>query len=246
MNIFGLIGKNIEYSFSKNFFEQKFKKENIKNCVYKIFDIKNLKGVKNYIINNKNIKGLNVTIPYKEKILKIVDEVSKDVKYIQAVNTLKIIDNKIIGYNTDIIGFEKSFINKSLYNKKALILGSGGASKAVAHVLNKHKIKFLIVSRNNINFCSYNDINKNMLNEYKIIINTTPVGTFPDINKAPNIPFDYITQHHYLYDLIYNPKETLFLKNGKKKNAKTKNGLSMLHIQATESWKIWNNDNILK
>jgi shikimate dehydrogenase len=242
MNIYGLIGKNIQYSFSKIFFEKKFKEESIKNCIYKIFDIDDISFMKNYIIHNNNIKGLNVTIPYKEKIIEIIDDISENILHIGSVNTLKIINYKIIGYNTDVIGFEKSFFSNNAWkNKKALILGSGGASKAVSYILKNHNIEFIIISRNGSNkYYTYTQINDEIMNEYKIIINTTPLGTYPDIYNYPNIPYKYITSNHYLYDLIYNPNETIFLKKGKEKNAVTKNGLEMLYIQANESWKIWN------
>ena len=239
---FGLIGKNIDYSFSKKYFSEKFKKENL-DCTYSNFDIENISLIES-ILQNNGISGYNVTIPYKQDIIKFLDEIDEVAKAIGAVNTIKKIDNKNIGFNTDSIGFEKSLI-PLIENKKpnsALILGAGGASKAVKYVLKKLKINYSTVSRKEgKSEFIYENLNDMIINRFKMIINCSPVGTFPNINKCPNIPYKHLTKEHVLYDLVYNPIESLFLRRGRELGCKTKNGLEMLEIQANESWRIWNN-----
>ena len=238
---FGLIGKNIDYSFSKKYFSEKFKKENL-DCTYSNFDIKNISLIES-ILQKNGISGYNVTIPYKQEIIKFLDEIDEVAKAIGAVNTIKKIDNKNIGFNTDCIGFEKSLI-PLIENKKpdsALILGGGGASKAVKYVLKKIKINYSTVSRKEgKSEFIYENLNDVIINRFKMIINCSPVGTFPNINKCPNIPYKHLTKEHVLYDLVYNPIESLFLRRGRELGCKTKNGLEMLEIQANESWRIWN------
>lgn len=238
---FGLIGKNIDYSFSKKYFSEKFKKENL-DCTYSNFDIENISLIES-ILQKNGIYGYNVTIPYKQEIIKFLDEIDEVAKAIGAVNTIKKIDNKNIGFNTDCIGFEKSLI-PLIENKKpdsALILGGGGASKAVKYVLKKIKINYSTVSRKEgKSEFIYENLNDVIINRFKMIINCSPVGTFPNINKCPNIPYKHLTKEHILYDLVYNPIESLFLRRGRELGCKTKNGLEMLEIQANESWRIWN------
>ena len=238
---FGLIGKNIDYSFSKKYFSEKFKKENL-DCTYSNFDIENISLIES-ILQKNWISGYNVTIPYKQDIIKFLDEIDEVAKAIGAVNTIKKIDNKNIGFNTDCIGFEKSLI-PLIENKKpdsALILGGGGASKAVKYVLKKIKINYSTVSRKEgKSEFIYENLNDVIINRFKMIINCSPVGTFPNINKCPNIPYKHLTKEHVLYDLVYNPIESLFLRRGRELGCKTKNGLEMLEIQANESWRIWN------
>ena len=238
---FGLIGKNIDYSFSKKYFSEKFKKENL-DCTYSNFDIENISLIES-ILQKNGISGYNVTIPYKQEIIKFLDEIDEVAKAIGAVNTIKKIDNKNIGFNTDSIGFEKSLI-PLIENKKpdsALILGGGGASKAVKYVLKKFKINYSTVSRKEgKSEFIYENLNDVIINRFKMIINCSPVGTFPNINKCPNIPYKHLTKEHVLYDLVYNPIESLFLRRGRELGCKTKNGLEMLEIQANESWGIWN------
>ncbi|WP_110493512.1 shikimate dehydrogenase family protein [Candidatus Karelsulcia muelleri] len=244
IKIYGLVGKNIFYSFSKKFFEKKFKKEKIKNTIYSLYDIKNISFLKKILNNNSNLLGFNVTIPYKEKIMNKIHYINKKLLKIGSINTVKIINDKTIGYNTDIYGFEKSFKkNLKFFHKKALILGTGGVSKSIMYVLTKLGIKYLFVSRKKKekNCISYSEISKELIYNYNIIINCTPVGTFPNINECPNIPYKFLSKNHYLYDLVYNPKETLFLKKGKKKGCVVQNGIKMLFLQANLSWKIWNN-----
>ena len=237
---FGLIGKNIDYSFSKKYFSEKFKKENL-DCTYSNFDIENISLIES-ILQKNGISGYNVTIPYKQEIIKFLDEIDEVAKAIGAVNTIKKIDNKNIGFNTDSIGFEKSLI-PLIENKKpdsALILGGGGASKAVKYVLKKIKINYSTVSRKEgKSEFIYENLNDVIINRFKMIINCSPVGTFPNINKCPNIPYKHLTKEHVLYDLVYNPIESLFLRRGRELGCKTKNGLEMLEIQANESWRIW-------
>ena len=239
---FGLIGKNIDYSFSKKYFSEKFKKENL-DYTYSNFDIVNISEIES-ILQNNSISGYNVTIPYKEEIINFLDEIDEVAKDIGAVNTIKKIDNKNIGFNTDSIGFEKSLLPliENKIPKNALILGSGGASKAIKYVLKKLKINYSTVSRKEgKSEFVYENLNEVILNKFKMIINCSPVGTFPNINNCPNIPYKFLTKDHILYDLVYNPIESLFLKRGRILGCKTKNGLEMLEIQANESWSVWNN-----
>ena len=239
---YGLIGKNIDYSFSQKYFSQKFKNENL-NYTYSNFDIKNLSQIES-ILQNDRISGFNVTIPYKEDIINFLDEIDEVATEIGAVNTIKKINSKNIGYNTDCIGFENSLY--SLIDKKkpenALILGSGGASKAIKYVLNKLNIRYSSVSRyKGKSEFIYENLNTEIINRFKMIINCSPVGTFPKIKDCPKIPYNSLTKDHILFDLVYNPIETLFLKKGSEKGCLTKNGLEMLQFQAEESWKIWEN-----
>ncbi len=244
-SIYGLIGKNISYSFSKDYFTQKFYRLGLDKSVYKNFDIENIEDFFLILENNiESLKGLNITIPYKEEVLEYLDEIDDTAKDIGAVNTIKILDDfKLKGYNTDVYGFNKSLkpLLKKQY-KNALILGTGGASKAVAYALEQMHINYQFVSRNpkNNHIISYADISNEVMRKFQIIINCTPLGTYPNVDNYPNIPYQFITQEHLLYDLIYNPEETLFLKKGKEKKARIKNGLQMLELQAEQAWKIWN------
>ena len=238
--IYGLIGKNINYSFSKNFFNNKFENEKI-NAVYINFDIKKIEEFKTIVTEN-NISGLNITIPYKESIINQLDYVDPTAKEIGAVNTIKFHNNMLSGYNTDYLGFYTSIKNIVNSNTKALILGSGGASKAIAYTLKILNIKYLFVSRSkkNKNYINYNEISKEIINKHNLIINCTPLGTFPEINQIPQIPISLITNRHIVYDLIYNPSKSLLLKRCEENGAKIINGYQMLENQAMESWKIWN------
>lgn len=244
MDKYGLIGKNISYSFSKDFFNTKFKEEAITHASYDNFDIQSIIDFPNVLIENPNLKGLNVTIPYKELIIPYLDKIDKKAKKIGAVNTIKISKKgKLKGYNTDYYGFKKS-IKPYLkpHHKKALILGTGGASKAIAYTLKKMNISYAYVSRNTSkeSMFTYNSLTVDDLKDYQIIINCTPLGTNPNVDECPNIPYQAITNQHILYDLIYNPLETKFLALGNANNATTINGLSMLKLQANKAWEIWN------
>lgn len=238
--IYGLIGKNISYSFSREYFSNKFKTEKI-SSKYLNFDLIDINQI-HKLTKEFNLSGLNVTIPYKESILQFLDETDSKAKQIGAVNTIKFFKNKMIGYNTDYIGFKKSLQNISNINipKNALILGTGGASKAVKFALSELGIGFKTVSRekNNADY-TYQEIDKYIIDK-KLIINCSPVGTFPNIKDSPKIPYQYLTSENFLYDLVYNPDKTLFLKKGDEIGCFTKNGVEMLKIQAEKAWEIWN------
>lgn len=243
MNKLGLLGKNISYSFSRSYFKKKFEHEHIKNTTYENFDIESITLFPSIIKNTKNLKGLNVTIPYKQDVMPFLDKINKKAAAIGAVNTIKITKTgKLIGYNTDCYGFKKSiqpYIKKR--HKKALILGTGGASKAIAYTLEDMGISFAYVSRKlseGIQF-SYDTISETDIKNHQLIINCTPLGTFPNIEDCPDIPYQAINKNHILFDLIYNPEETRFLKQGKKNKATTINGLNMLKLQAEKAWAIW-------
>jgi len=239
---YGLVGKNISYSFSRKYFTKKFEKEEIKGAIYQNFDIDSLSEFKKIIKENPNLKGLNVTIPYKETIFPFLDKISKKAKKIGAVNTIRITKKgKLKGYNTDAYGFKKSLqpLLKN-HHKKALILGTGGASKAIAYTLKKMDIPYQFVSRTKNNNFSYQSLIPAVISEHQIIINCTPLGTHPNVNECPDIPYQALTKNHILYDLVYNPKETLFLKKGKQNGATITNGEQMLILQAKKSWEIWN------
>lgn len=242
--LFGLLGRNISYSFSRGYFTEKFELLDLENHEYVNFDIDSITDFTKVINKNQNfLRGMNVTIPYKEKVFPFLDKIDKKAKKIGAVNTIKFTKRgKLKGYNTDEYGFRKSL--KPLlkkHHKKALILGTGGASKAIAFVLKKLNVKYKFVSRNpKKNEFSYAEIDENTIQEFTIIINCTPLGMHPNIEVCPAIPYKFLSEQHLLYDLIYNPVETLFLKKGKEKGVTTKNGLEMLELQAEKAWKIWN------
>lgn len=245
--LFGLIGYPLTHSISEQYFAEKFKNKNILNVKYKLFAIHDIKLVKNIINDNPNLCGLNVTFPYKESILKYVDEIERDAQLIGAGNLIKIIRKdkkiKLTAYNTDAYGFKKAispFIKP--HHKKALIIGKGGAAKAAKYVLTQLGIGTSFVSRNPqiSNQISYSQIDRFIVNEHKILINASPIGMFPNTNEIPDIPYNLLTKEHLVFDMIYNPPETRFLKIAKEQGATTINGLSMFHNQADRSWEIWN------
>jgi len=243
MKIYGLIGKSLSHSFSKKYFEKKFASDHIPDAEYRNFEIKDLQVEVPELRNLEGLSGLNVTIPYKNEILRFSDLLTDECQEIQAANCIKIEDGKWTAYNTDITGFEKTFSHHlTPDHKKALILGTGGASKAVAFVLKKLEIPFLFVSRKSDadSAITYKEVTKNILEEFPVVINTTPVGMFPNPENFPGLPYQYITSENYFFDLIYNPEKTLFLKKAEQKGATIVNGAGMLEIQAEESWKIWN------
>ncbi len=244
MNTYGLIGRSLGHSFSEKYFSEKFQKENIQDCEYCNFEIKDLQKEIPALKKKPELKGLNVTIPYKTGIISFLDEMSEEVRSITACNCIKIKEGKWKGFNTDIIGFESSFVpHLKPFHKKALILGTGGASNAVAFVLKKLDIDFLKVSRNknqSTSVISYEDISRQTFQEFQIVINTTPVGTFPKIEEFPPLPYESVSSKNYFFDLVYNPPKTLFLSLAEKQGALIENGSQMLAIQAEESWKIWN------
>lgn len=246
MKLYGLIGFPLGHSFSKQYFTEKFSKEGLIDCFFEAYPIPSIDLFPELIKENPTLIGLSVTIPYKEQVLKFITEISEEVKFIGATNNIRINGDTLTAYNTDIIGFEQSFCKLlQLHHKKALVLGTGGASKAIQYVLSKLNIEFLVVTRNEnlqAGYINYKMIDKHIINEYSIIINCSPAGMSPKENISPDIPYHFINAGHYLYDLVYKPLETLFLQKGKEKGAITKNGYDMLLIQAEASWKIWNSE----
>jgi shikimate dehydrogenase len=242
--VFGLLGKNISYSFSRGYFAEKFELLGLNKHEYKNFDIQDIAGFSSIIKDETCLKGINVTIPYKEEVMQYLDIIDDTAKAIGAVNTIKFTKRgNLKGYNTDVVGFENSISPyfKS-HHKFALILGTGGASKAIAYALKKNKIQYKFVSRkpSGKEEISYNDVTNEVLNKYHIIVNCTPIGTSPDIHVSPNIPYQFLSEKHLLFDLIYNPEISTFLAKGKQQGASIKNGFEMLEMQAEESWRIWN------
>lgn len=245
MNL-GLIGKSISHSFSKSYFEKKFKDESVNGFSYTNFDLENLDSLPR-IISDHQLSGLNVTKPYKEEVIPYLDELDFTAKEIGAVNCIKISqkNNKpyLTGYNTDYYGFAQSikpFLEP--IHQKALILGTGGASKAVSFALKNIGVDVYFVTtgeKKAANYFHYSELNEYIMNAFKLVVNGTPLGLFPKVNECPDIPYEHISPHHLLYDLIYNPEETLFLQKGRDKGATTINGLSMLKLQADKAWEIW-------
>jgi shikimate dehydrogenase len=243
--LLGLVGRNISYSFSRGYFADKFEKENLSDHKYVNFDLQTIKELPKVIDEFKfQLKGLNVTIPYKQEVFDYLDQVDDVAKKVGAVNTIKVTEKGTLqGFNTDVVGFRgsiKPFLKP--HHQKALILGTGGASKAVAYVLQKMGIESLKVSRNpqQEKEISYVKLTEKLLNTHTVIINCTPLGTFPKVEQKPDIPYQFLGQNHLLYDLIYNPEKTAFLQEGESRGAQIKNGLEMLELQAEESWRIWN------
>ena len=246
MKLFGLIGYPLTHSFSKKYFTDKFEKERIKNCRYELFEMENVdEALPSLVEQFTELKGLNVTIPHKQSVLKHLSEIDPAAKKIGAVNVIKVLDNGkgLKGYNSDYYGFKLS-LEKFLTNDKpikALVLGTGGASKAVWAALEDMNIEFLKVSRNTFSDCIlYDQLTSEILNDHLLIVNTTPLGMHPNEDTAPSIDYESITPDHYFYDLVYNPATTKFMKLGQSRGAKTINGLEMLKLQAEKSWDIWN------
>lgn len=241
MKKFGLIGKNISYSFSRKFFQEKFNQLQI-DATYENFDLQHIEELKLVLQKNKSLNGLNVTIPYKESILPFLDELSPEAQQIQAVNTIKIRNNQLIGYNTDAFGFMKSlFPILEKQHTHALILGTGGASKAVANALKSMGIEYRFVSRNpQQQDLAYADLDETIIQEHQLIINCTPVGTHPKVKESPALPYQFLESSHLLYDLVYNPPITEFLAKGKIRGCSIYNGKKMLEYQAERAWQIWN------
>ncbi len=240
MKKYGLIGKTLKHSFSKKFFTDFFKTENIE-ATYENLEIDKVVDVENVFL--QNFSGLNVTIPYKEEVIPFLDDLSDEASVIGAVNVISWEGGKVVGHNTDAYGFHQS-IKPFLSNQheRAVIFGTGGASKAIAYVLKSLGIDVVFVSRNptETNHFSYSEVNKNMVNACKLIVNCTPVGMFPDVNVSVELPFGALTEHHLVVDLIYNPKKTLLLKRAEESGAMVLNGESMLKHQAIKAWEIWN------
>jgi shikimate dehydrogenase len=243
MRQFGLIGYPLGHSFSKGFFTEKFSAEGI-DARYDNFPLESITAFPELLQSHPQLEGLNVTIPYKEQVVKYLHQQSTVVKAIGACNCIKITNGQLYGHNTDVVGFEKSLCRKLAgHHKKALVLGTGGASKAVQYVLDKLRISYVVISRkadpaNGI--VDYSSLQKAEIKDATLWINTTPLGMYPQIDEAPPLDYEMITSRHYLYDLVYNPSETRFLALGKAKGATIENGFEMLIIQANESWAIWN------
>ena len=237
---FGLIGKKLTHSFSGTYFTEKFERESLVNHYYRLFELQDISFFPDLIRNNKPA-GLNVTIPYKKEIINYLDEIDSLAKRIGAVNVIKT-GEKLTGYNTDYFGFRESLENwlPPVSSLKALVLGTGGAASAVTTVLTDLKIPYMSVSRSNRGELRYEEIDREIINTSKLIINTTPLGMSPEVSQSPSLPYEFMDKRHFLYDLVYNPEETLFMKKGKERGCQVKNGLEMLYIQAEKAWEIWN------
>ncbi len=244
---YGLIGYPLSHSFSKGYFTQKFEQERITDCRYDNFPIEAIEKLPDLVEEFPDLIGLNVTLPYKQSVIPYLDKLSNAAEAIGAVNTIKIKNGQKLGFNTDEIGFRVSLLELlesypyKVDTLKALVLGTGGAAKAVYHVLKQLGIDFRSVSRSKAKGdITYEEIDYSIIKENLLLVNTTPLGMLPDVETAPNLPYNAISDQHFLYDLVYNPKQTVFLKEGLTRSAKVMNGLKMLHTQAEASWKIWN------
>jgi shikimate dehydrogenase len=252
MKLYGLIGYPLTHSFSKGYFTEKFAKENLQDHAYLNFPIKDIAELNQVTESNPDLLGFNVTIPYKEQIIPYLDYISSDAMAVGAVNTVRVSkikgETRLTGHNTDVDGFRESLVRILRADvKSSLILGTGGASKAVAYVLKELGIKINFVSRKEKegNYC-YNDLDRSIVESNLLIVNTSPLGTFPEINTFPAIPYPFLNSKHILFDLVYNPPETVFLREGKKRGALIKNGLDMLYRQAEQAWQIWNHPELYK
>lgn len=246
MDTYGLIGFPLTHSYSQSFFTKKFECEGI-DARYLNYEIRSIDGLKEILANQSGLKGLNVTIPYKCEVLSMLDELSEEAREIGAVNVIRVFQKQehviLKGYNTDVMGFTRS-ISPLLkaHHRNALVLGTGGASRAVCYSFKKLGLDTMLVSRNKSKGqFNYNDLNEDVLREFCVIVNCTPLGTFPNVNECPDIPYHLLGEDHLLFDLVYNPEETLFLKKGKAQGAIVKNGMEMLQFQALSAWNIWNN-----
>lgn len=245
MRLFGLIGYPLSHSFSKRYFTEKFQKENILDARFENFEIPSIQDFPSIIRNNPAVKGLNVTIPYKQEVIPFLTRLDKSAEFVGAVNVIKpLATGELIGYNSDYYGFMESlrrFLPSDFSGMKALILGTGGAAKAVEGALKTLAIPYKYVSRTaKDSVLYYEQLDGAILSEYQLVINTSPLGMYPKIEACPDIPYEMLTSGHYLFDLVYNPEETLFMKKGLEKGAMAKNGLEMLYLQAEKAWEIWN------
>lgn len=245
MRIFGLIGKPLAHSFSPDFFNEKFERENLPKHRYRLFPLDAASEVISLVAGNPGIEGLNVTIPYKKEVMDYLDKIDPVARQTGAVNTIKIRKKsdhiQLIGYNTDVVGFQLSCVGLSAC-QGAIVLGTGGAAQAVIYVLKQFNIPFVAVSRKpeNGHTIGYEDLNSALIRDHHLIVNTTPLGMFPDTGAAPPFPYSRLTRNHFVYDLIYNPPETKFLRLARASGASTQNGGLMLELQAERSWEIWN------
>ncbi len=246
MKIFGIVGKKLGHSYSPGHFSKKFRELKI-DAEYRLFELDDIEKLPELIENTKGLQGLNITIPYKRSVYQFMDEVDKIAKLTGSINTIKIQWKNggpyLTGYNTDVYGFEKTVkdLLKDKVDTRALILGTGGSAHSVAYVLRKLGIFYSFVSRNpsKVEHICYDWFSERLMSDHKVIINTTPLGMFPDVNSSPKIPYEHLTPDHLLYDLVYNPEETEFLRKGREQGARTINGMSMLGIQADKAWKLW-------
>ncbi|WP_162342348.1 shikimate dehydrogenase family protein [Cyclobacterium salsum] len=245
MKKYGLIGLPLTHSFSKKYFSEKFRKEGLKGCQYELYEIPNIQAFPALLAKVPDLIGLNVTIPYKQQVIAYLDRLEPACRAIGAVNCIKVSPDELVGFNTDYIGFRTSLENW-LGKKRpaALVLGTGGASNAVAQALNDLNIAFLKVSRtshpDSKSIISYKELATGLLADHPLIINTTPLGTYPNTSERPPIPLEQVGKNHLVYDLVYNPEETSLMKEATGRGAKTKNGMEMLHLQAEAAWEIWN------
>ncbi|HMK26144.1 MAG TPA: hypothetical protein VK483_08950 [Chitinophagaceae bacterium] len=245
MRLFGLIGYPLSHSFSKKYFTEKFEQEGLTDCRYELFPIATIHELPGILIKHPELEGLNVTVPYKRQVLPFLHSSNHIPADVDACNCIHIKEGKLVGYNTDVIAFEKSFTPLlKPQHKKTLVLGNGGAAAAVIFVLKKLSIDFIIASRelHGNSSLTYKDVHEEQMKECNIIINTTPLGMYPNERSCPFIPYQFISGQHLLYDLVYNPAKTLFLQKGEELGAAIKNGEEMLMLQAEESWKIWNDE----
>ncbi|WP_181304631.1 shikimate dehydrogenase [Rufibacter sp. XAAS-G3-1] len=241
-NVYGLVGYKLSHSFSQKYFTEKFLSDGIKDSVYHLFELDSISELPALLQAHPNLKGLNVTIPYKEVVIPFLDELEPVTAKIGAVNVIKFENGRLVGHNSDYQGFMQSLQNfyPCYSQSQALVLGTGGAAKAVMAALEYLNIGFKVVSREKKpGFLTYQELTPNFMSSVSLIINATPVGTFPKQDEAPPIPYERLSSHHYLYDLVYNPAETLFMKRGKEMGAKTINGYEMLCLQAEVAWQIW-------
>jgi shikimate dehydrogenase len=246
MKQFGLLGKTLSHSFSKKYFTEKFEKLNLTDHTFELFEIPVIEEFPSLIESKPNLCGMNVTIPYKEQVMKYLDSLDISAQSVGAVNVIKFEANgEKIGYNSDYYGFKTSLKNEfehyDISPKHALILGTGGAAKAVIAALKELQIDYKIVSRDAFKSdFTYADLSEEIIKKHKLIINSTPLGTFPKVDECPEIPYKFLSNKHLLFDLVYNPAETLFMQKGKESGAFAQNGLDMLHLQAEKAWEIWN------
>lgn len=249
MRVFGLIGNPLSHSFSQKYFEEKFKHEGIAECAYELYVLNSINEFLPLVKSTADLAGLNVTIPYKESVMDYLDEVEAEALEIDAVNCIKVANGKTKGYNTDAYGFENSlreFVRQkggALSSLTVFVLGTGGSAKAVKHVLDKVGVSFIPVSREEkLGVIDYPQVIEH-LGRGNLFINTTPLGMFPETDACPDIPYEKLSEKDFLFDLVYNPAETLFLKKGREQGAHTQNGLQMLELQAEASWRLWNGTN---
>ncbi|MCR4738234.1 MAG: shikimate dehydrogenase [Bacteroidales bacterium] len=244
MRQYGLIGKTLGHSFSQAYFQQKFAAENRPDCRYDNFELPTIDFLRTFVLQHPDLQGFNVTIPYKKVILPFLDELDPEAEQIGAVNTVRVLRDgqgpRLVGFNTDAEGFRLSLAGASLPSR-ALILGTGGATAAVTFVLQRLDVECLLVSRHpDEKQISYAQLTPDIIRQHPLIVNCTPVGMHPHVTDCPPLPYEAITAEHFLYDLIYNPEETLFLREGRLRGARTQNGTRMLHLQAEAAWNIWN------